>query len=219
MSRKKKLIPDLEKIRKALSYDPDTGVFMYRAVAADRLYARANPGGAPRIRVCGGEYSARSLAWYIVTGEYPAKHDLKSLDGNKANVKWSNIVRAKPGYKFCAKCKAEKPTQEFTKSNHIEGGLRGSCKLCESLKRKAHNGKRSITKFGITLEQHQEMLDQQGHVCAICGGIDNNKRLAVDHCHTTSEIRGLLCSKCNQGLGLFKDDPALLAKAAEYLRT
>jgi len=58
----------------------------------------------------------------------------------------------------------------------------------------------------------------QGGVCAICGGInDNDDALSVDHDHETGRIRGLLCSKCNKGLGSFNDDPELLRKAIAYL--
>ncbi len=80
--------------------------------------------------------------------------------------------------------------------------------------------------FGITLEDYNKMKDVQGDRCAICGQtektINSNSRktqaLAVDHCHATGAIRGLLCAQCNNGLGRFKDSPELLEKAAEYIR-
>lgn len=65
---------------------------------------------------------------------------------------------------------------------------------------------------GLTVEQAQEF--REGKVCAICGG---SERLCVDHDHRTGMIRGVLCLNCNNGLGRFKDDPALLAAAAKYL--
>jgi hypothetical protein len=60
--------------------------------------------------------------------------------------------------------------------------------------------------------------------CEICGGIQHRVRfgirqsLAQDHCHKTGRLRGLLCSRCNMGLGSFQDDPALLVTAVEYLK-
>lgn len=54
-------------------------------------------------------------------------------------------------------------------------------------------------------------------VCAICGGTNNGRPLVIDHDHTTNQIRALLCSTCNWGLGHFRDNPALLSKAAMYL--
>lgn len=76
------------------------------------------------------------------------------------------------------------------------------------------------TKYGITLDDYNVMLAEQGGVCAICGGnsLQGKTRLHVDHCHTTGEVRSILCGKCNGGLGLFMDDPDLLEAAAAYLR-
>lgn len=63
------------------------------------------------------------------------------------------------------------------------------------------------------------LFDKQNGICAICGSPPSDKRLAVDHCHTTGKIRGLLCSSCNCALGLFKDNTELLDRAAGYLKT
>jgi len=73
-------------------------------------------------------------------------------------------------------------------------------------------------KFGIGLHQYQTILEQQGGVCYICGNQDF-RNLAVDHDHKTGKVRRLLCTSCNTGLGKFRDDPALLRKAAEYVET
>lgn len=74
--------------------------------------------------------------------------------------------------------------------------------------------------YGISLEDFTEMMKKQDGKCAICGinGDDLPKRLAVDHCHKTGKIRGLLCSSCNQGLGKFKDQPELLKNGAKYVQ-
>ena len=74
-------------------------------------------------------------------------------------------------------------------------------------------------KFGISVEQYDEMLHRQNGVCAIlgCGAATaDGKRLHVDHCHTTGRVRGLLCGKCNRALGLLDDDPARITALAEY---
>ena len=80
-------------------------------------------------------------------------------------------------------------------------------------------------RFGITLDQYEQMYREQNGRCAICGDvskvIDNRtgkpRMLAVDHCHRKGHVRKLLCQGCNQGLGNFRDDPVLLKKAAAYL--
>lgn len=74
--------------------------------------------------------------------------------------------------------------------------------------------------YGITLEEYDLLLEQQDHSCAICKTKTPTgkwKVFAVDHCHITGNVRGLLCNECNRGMGLLRDDPDLLRKAAEYL--
>ncbi len=73
-------------------------------------------------------------------------------------------------------------------------------------------------KYGITEEDFQRMLAKQGGVCAICGCHQRYQRLAVDHCHRSGVVRGLLCVNCNRGLGKFFDSPLRLIRAAEYLK-
>lgn len=82
-----------------------------------------------------------------------------------------------------------------------------------------------LRNYGIPFEEAQALLDSQGGGCAICNKeltLDNRgkpaaEHSAIDHCHSTGKVRGILCMHCNQGLGKFFDDPALLRKAAEYL--
>jgi Autographiviridae endonuclease VII len=78
-------------------------------------------------------------------------------------------------------------------------------------------------RFGLSVEEYEEMLRWQSHRCAICGRaqpknpVYTDKSLAVDHDHKTGKIRGLLCMNCNMGIGRFKDDPELLMAACAYL--
>lgn len=74
------------------------------------------------------------------------------------------------------------------------------------------------SKFGITEADYQTMAAAQGYVCAICEGAEHGASLAVDHCHETGVIRGLLCRGCNVSLGCFRDSEAILLRAIEYLR-
>jgi hypothetical protein len=72
-------------------------------------------------------------------------------------------------------------------------------------------------KYGITKEQHDELLRNQGGVCAICKCHQRYQSLAVDHDHKTGHVRGLLCMQCNRGLGRFFDSPLRLRNAADYI--
>lgn len=81
-------------------------------------------------------------------------------------------------------------------------------------------------KYGIDEYKYEDYLISQNYKCAICKqeekAIDIRTgqiyELAVDHCHKTGKVRGLLCSSCNQGLGMFKDNIEYLREAIEYLK-
>ncbi len=89
--------------------------------------------------------------------------------------------------------------------------------------RENYKNKELVRDFGITLEQYQQMMVAQNGVCAICKKPEMATRrgrplhLSVDHCHRTNEIRALLCSFCNKGIGKFFDDSSLLKAAGEYV--
>lgn len=79
--------------------------------------------------------------------------------------------------------------------------------------------------YGITLETYNTLLKAQKGCCAICGnketvkskGGKTTKSLAVDHCHKTGSVRGLLCYRCNTAIGYLSDSPLNAKRAFEYL--
>ena len=79
--------------------------------------------------------------------------------------------------------------------------------------------------FGITAEDYEQMLANQNGACAICKQEETEihprsgtqRRLAVDHCHDTGRIRGLLCNRCNRAIGLFRDSAQIIRSAINYL--
>ncbi len=73
--------------------------------------------------------------------------------------------------------------------------------------------------FGLTLEQYQQLLQEQKGCCKICLRPSIKQALCVDHNHTTNRVRGLLCSSCNKALGLFQDRLDILHSASDYLRS
>ena len=73
--------------------------------------------------------------------------------------------------------------------------------------------------WGITQGQYEEMLAKQDGKCAICLRPPKaNRNLAIDHCHETGQIRGLLCFRCNFGLSFFSESAEVMSRAARYLR-
>lgn len=107
--------------------------------------------------------------------------------------------------KRCAKCGKILPESEFSNKSY--------CRTC-------YRDYWWQYKYGISPEQYLELFDNQKGKCAICGrGLNEGETyFNVDHDHSTGEIRGLLCSQCNRGLGAFKDNVKLLEKAVKYLK-
>jgi hypothetical protein len=75
-----------------------------------------------------------------------------------------------------------------------------------------------VRTYGITLEDKRDIWKKQDGKCAICKKkLTESRDCCIDHCHVTGRIRGLLCDKCNRGLGIFCDDSVILQRAANYL--
>lgn len=108
---------------------------------------------------------------------------------------------------------------EFTPENTMyRSDGRRQCRACQ----RGYNGKWRkeyllANRYGLSLDEYLVLRDSQGNACAICGKNAGEKRLAVDHCHDTGRVRGLLCNNCNAALGMMGDDPELLRLAADYL--
>jgi len=143
----------------------------------------------------------------------------------------------------CTKCKSIKLPSAFWNDKRRRSGLTAWCKACKSShqkelrkkdidkhrareKRRYWDNKTSeqerhlVRKYGITFDDYDRMLSEQGGSCAICGLPEpTNKKLDVDHCHETGQVRGLLCTSCNRMLGHSGDRESVLIAAAEYLRS
>lgn len=127
--------------------------------------------------------------------------------------------------KTCTKCGLEKSLEEYSKRKQSRDGLNPWCKSCVSdynATRNAKNRKKRIhrqshrrVKYGIEPAEYKAMLVEQNNACAICKRSD--EQLFVDHDHETGKPRGLLCRKCNTGLGYFGDTVVLLKRAVRYL--
>lgn len=135
--------------------------------------------------------------------------------------------------KICTICKELKDLSCFSKAGRKDA-LRSNCKTCDAKKYKEWKNKnrtkylRSSSnsglkiRYGIGLEEYEKLLAQQNYSCKICGtkkpGRKDVKRFAVDHCHKTNKIRGLLCMACNTAIGLLNEDPKFFDAAQSYLR-
>jgi len=146
--------------------------------------------------------------------------------------------------KTCNRCQRLLPFESFNKNRTFPDGLQPYCRECHKAhnadlyqrnkvnpswvakakerRKKWHqkNGRSAALRklYGITVQQYEAASEAVGGLCEICGEkCVTGKTLAVDHDHETGAVRGLLCRKCNSGLGLFNDSTELLKAAAEYL--
>jgi hypothetical protein len=71
-------------------------------------------------------------------------------------------------------------------------------------------------RYGISLDEKNEMVKKQNYKCAICGS-DITQKACVDHNHETDKVRELLCDSCNTGIGMFKENIQVMQKAIDYL--
>ena len=134
-------------------------------------------------------------------------------------------------HKKCPICGELKERSEFHKWKSRQDGLGAYCKKCSNSKTKKwqkENPDKLLTleqkraydrkkNFGISEEQYEQMLVNQNNQCAICKK-EIGWESAVDHCHTTDKVRGLLCRNCNLGLGGFKDNIETIKKAILYVK-
>jgi len=117
--------------------------------------------------------------------------------------------------KTCSKCSEVKLVAEFSRDPRTADGRYAACKACVA---KTARNARFKRKYGITADEYDQMLESQNGVCLICSGPPPNGRpLVVDHCHSTGDVRGLLCNNCNALLGMAADDIQRLTAAITYL--
>ena len=134
----------------------------------------------------------------------------------KAKGEARRAAEAQTGLRRCGTCKEYLPLGEF---NRQRGDLLSyRCKTCTS-------GALVQARYGLQPERFLALADRQEWRCAICrtslkakkGSTYRDRTCAVDHCHSSGAVRGLLCNKCNVGLGSFNDSPEIMRAAIGYL--
>ena len=147
-----------------------------------------------------------------------------------------------PGTKRCTICKETKPEGQFHRNKNYHDGRSRICMACAINLRKEY-ARKNLPKlnekqkeryrknperyadyerrshYGMEPGEYARMLAAQDGRCAICG-TDNpapRRNFAVDHCHETGRVRGLLCGKCNTGIGQLQHSKDIILRAIEYL--
>ncbi len=115
-------------------------------------------------------------------------------------------------HRECCRCLKMLPLNQYAKhgGGTVYLGVHPYCKGCAA-------ERHLISKYGLTSEDKARMHKAQNEVCGICQEKVSLNKIHVDHCHTTGQVRGLLCSACNKALGLLKDNPERCKNMAAYL--
>ncbi len=201
-----------EEVERYISYDPETGVMLRRertgqrgAIGSDATKIRKAKDGRGQdaayrwVFLHGALIPAARIAWLLSYGEWP-KTRVLFKNGDTLDIRRDNL---KEGV-FKAVRTADGKHYRRVREDGREYDLKNL--------------------YGITLGEHERMLAKQGGVCKICCQPELRRHkdggavaLHVDHDHATGVVRGLLCHRCNVGLGSFNDDPTRLRAAADYL--
>lgn len=130
--------------------------------------------------------------------------------------------------KKCPKCGETKDETQWRFRDKAHTLFASYCNHCDNIrktlsarerfknkeKRQQENFRQRLWKYGLTKETYHDLMVKAEHRCEICSTKEN---LVVDHCHTTNDVRGILCWSCNVALGHFKDSKNNLQKAMDYL--
>lgn len=155
----------------------------------------------------------------------------------KENVQRNTLnPPSREGTRTCIHCKTMKPRAEFGLRPGYKGGLSAVCDDCERARgrrRYKENTSERIEsarwagfkwRFGLSRLGWESLVKKQNGQCLICevtmqfGGRRTKTSACVDHDHETKVVRGMLCTRCNQALGLMRESPKILDRAAAYLR-
>lgn len=114
------------------------------------------------------------------------------------------ITKHNTGFAWCYRCREWKDRHHFAADKSRNVGV-------QKLRRECASVAATACRYRIT---RSDLAALKKKPCAICGG---SAAIVVDHCHKTGGVRDGLCSRCNNGLGMFLDDPKLMRKAIAYL--
>lgn len=135
-------------------------------------------------------------------------------------------INNETGLKECSTCKEEKFASEFYRHRISFDGYRSNCKICsDTVTKKCANNKYEKdpdfykrVKRKWTYKLSDEELDYLlNNPCEICGDQLNQFLMHIDHNHDTGDVRGILCTHCNRGLGSVQDNIEYMEKAIDYL--
>ena len=169
---------------------------------------------------CGKLKDKRALQCKHCRSQEPAEKKCTGCNQLYLIEEFAFRTNGRGGFKRRSKCKeCEKKEYSLYRLNNLEKCKERKRNYDQLHPEKVHEWsfKTRIRRMGLNPDEVIEYVNSHHGTCEICGAMPTLRKLAVDHCHQTNVLRGLLCSNCNTGIGMFKDNPLLLNKAAVYL--
>jgi hypothetical protein len=197
-----------ERLLEVLDYCPETGVLKWKVDVSKNVKAGMIAGGTKGYVVVDRQSTTIPRAiWFYMTGSWPERR-VTFKNKNIRDYRFENleVMRGLSGYDH----------------NNRDDRLAYAKAYCKTYEPKRSNSS-LLRDFGITLAEYSKKVIEQDNKCAICGlpevSVRNGKlkALAVDHCHETGKVRGLLCNSCNVGVGMLKDNPLVVLSVYKYL--
>lgn len=203
-----------------LSYDPDTGVLL-RKRTQQPVYLERTKSAGPRIEVGGYRMYAYKVVLGLWLGRYPEPHEYRHVADDANDLRAVTFKRRRgDGRKDCALCGKDVILDHFHRNPQRKDKRGSYCVDCARQLSRKQGRAATVAKYGLSEQQYEALSVAQNHSCRICArpaGRERYGKLSIDHCHTTGAVRGLLCLRCNTGLGKFGDNPRQLLRAAQYL--
>ncbi len=191
-------------------------------------YRKKNPEKALEVR---NRHNAKKKEIIAELGEYkPIKNSWRKREIQTVKIckkhgllSYEDTILREGKYLRCRLCRFEasnawqKRNPDKVKIHKRDTYLRNSARYAQDS---------ILRQKGISLESYEELIAKQNNLCLICHREETTRQrkdgtrspLAIDHCHKTGKIRGLLCRKCNTGIGLFDENIEFLLNAINYLR-
>lgn len=150
---------------------------------------------------------------------------MKRYSGITCEVCTTQFTPSGPAARYCKPCavsverlRARKKSKRARDEDpeRARNAVRKWYALTKHKRKQVNQAKSLLVRYKMRPAEYQALFDAQNGRCAICGQ-ESTRRLHVDHCHTTGRLRELLCSRCNTGIGQFRENPDYLRAAVRYV--
>jgi hypothetical protein len=156
-------------------------------------------------------YDGKLCEKHNTTQRYVTSYNCVQCTQERTNNRSPEILK-----KYYYSDKGKKYFKKY-RNSEVNRAIQNRWKKKDYEKRPEQYFEYNLKRYNITADEYWQMFEEQNGVCKVCNEEPGDKKLAVDHCHDTGEVRGLLCSRCNTALGLLREDKNIMKSLMEYI--